>query len=505
MNPQSAFALRFVDRTEELQFIERMVDRVRLEGSVFPSLVNFFGLRGIGKTILFDQLRERLTGADVPCALVDLAEDKYYLPEQGLSEVLRDLVADVTASVDLVPREFHQELRRFNSVLEETRDEEGQYKDDDESCFYRAEQSNRVIDAFMGYVDSLLRDGPVVFLFDSADRASGEIVGWDEDERPVTFFDQLESTILSRLLCTNRVVAAVASQSRMRWKRFEVRRRLQEYQLGTFSVDDIREQMPQYEHLAGKIIRLTFGYPMGNAALAEELQAIERQKRRPVDEPIFDEYRTQLLDELVGNLIDEVVMKDVLAKLKRAFRVLAVFRRFEIATLRDILPQFLPEFGELRSADYLSLIGRMVGTTLVEWDPTRRGYTLNAVLRRIMSLHVLLCNKDRYLEINEAATKLYDELIESAEENRGCFILEKLYHLANTLASRPEPEILKTLQAELAGYLEKFYLGNVDGANTLLEQLWRDDELRATMPEEFSILVDDVRCFVDRQAHDSRL
>lgn len=492
MAARKALETRFVDRQDEIVLVERMVEEIYYERR-FPRqpLVNVVGIAGIGKSRLLNQLHDRLKNRGVACSFIDFANERYRPPERGQIEILSDIVAEM----DRRAIDFREELGQFDNILEQTRDESGEYKIDEASRFRRREQSNRVVNAFTAYTNELTEKGPVALFFDTAHEASIEI-GQDEKGRPITFLDQLENTVLSQLVVMDGVIIIVASRSPLYWKRFEVRCRAFPYRLLPFSIEDTREQLPGYSELVPHIFQLTFGHPLANIRLVEELQAIERREKRAVDESTLERYRGQLI-ELMDALIEQYVMRDISPELKRAFRMIAVLRQFDVNALRYILSQFVPEpFSDKGGAYFLSLIGKMVETTLVQWDPAKKGYSLDDTMRKMLALSMRLRNRDLYERVNAAAIKLYGDWIERVSENPSRFIIEKLYHRANLLRDwKTGLEIGSELKGELQEYLERFYRDEVYGipaAMELLEELKRDQELEGGIREGFPILTETV-------------
>src|SRR5437667_2166492 len=101
-------------------------------------IIDFYGVGGIGKTVLLHEVRQRCQDAQLRCIWVDL--------NKGLHEFSREFVHQV-----------QQYSRSLTSEISGNNDD-----------LYQSISETRV----------LLKRGPVVMLFDSIDANNNEHVGW---------------------------------------------------------------------------------------------------------------------------------------------------------------------------------------------------------------------------------------------------------------------------------------------------------------------------------------
>jgi hypothetical protein len=170
--------------------------------------------------------------------------------------------------------------------------------------------------------------------------------------------------------------------------------------------------------------------------------------------------------------------------------VISLARQFDVNVLRRLLTRFVEEpFAGKSAAYFLSVVGNMVRTTLVEWSSANRGYVLDPTIRWMLALNMKLAAGDRYEEINQELITLYEEWIERVPENRSGFIRERLYHegCLQTARGMSKGQIADRLCDLLLGYIEKYYpiieKGEVPpGLTTLREELSKDEELIRFLP-----------------------
>src|SRR5579864_2985541 len=130
----------FINRETALKSIEdvfeALLDKRRL---LRTPIIDFYGVGGIGKTVLLHQVRQRCQDAKLRCIWVDL--------NKGLYEFSREIV--------------HQAQQDSRSLT---------FEINDNNALYQSISATRI----------LLKRGPVVMLFDSIDATNNEQVGWIE-------------------------------------------------------------------------------------------------------------------------------------------------------------------------------------------------------------------------------------------------------------------------------------------------------------------------------------
>lgn len=443
----------YVNRTKELAEVRERLNLIRRGGLLFEAVLEWYGVPGIGKTTLGQMIDKLCSEMNVPFARVDFhQEENPHAPSYADDPLL--ILEDIVNALGLEePLEFRGMLGRYRQAEEE---------------YLRQERHKRVVRAFLGDMNKLLAKGPLVLLFDTTDQAARETITW------------LEESIISPLCLTGKCLTIWTGRFPQRWKRFEVRRRVVSEKLGPLTAKDTEEHVGP---MGTRIYTLTRGHPLGNEEVAEVVLRYEAEGRVAPD--------LELINALVDRVIDRYVMKGIEDDLKAAFRVLTVVRQFDVTILRRLLSSFLEEFKTLREPLFLSVLGRLKSTYLVEWDPVRKGYAIDPTIRRILALHLCYNHPKCYLQVNDMAADIYAEWIKKVQENRSVYVVERLYHRAipAIVNKRPLGLIIKELRKELEGYLATYYTDEdreraQRSTDQLLQELSRDEELREIIGDE---------------------
>ncbi len=441
-----------VNRAEQINQMRKRLNTVlRLERPVFESILNWHGIPGIGKTTLGHMIADLCQEMSVPFARVDFnPEENRRAPQYVEDKVL--ILEDIFVGLG------KHEPTAFREALDHYRQAETEH--------LRLKRRERVVEAFLNYLNDLMEEGPIVVLFDTTDLADTEVVTW------------LEESVISPLCLTGKCVIIWTGRFEQRWKRFEVRRRVVSQKLEPLPLKATEEQVGP---VGTRIYRLTYGHPMGNEEVAD---AIHEYQTRGQEAEEHD-----LVNVLVEKVIDEYVMKDIAPELQAACWALAVVRQFDVIILRRILSEFVPHFKETEA--FLKVLGQLTATSLVEWDAVRKGYALDETVRRILALYLRLNQPERYLSINEAAANIYEEWIERVSENRSIYVLERLYHQANiaSIKGGTQSRVVEKLEGELQGYLEKYYQDDerdfaISSTTQLLEEMRQDSELKEIVGDQ---------------------
>ena len=474
-----AIAETFVNREYEIDIVEERVDIIRYGGTVFQAVINFFGVVGIGKTMLSQEIYKRMRAYGIPCALVDFTrDDKYHHPIRGPITLLEDIAASVASRVELQPLAFQDLCAGFWKEYRAEKPEQT-----------LLEQRDRVTEAFLDYADRLLRyleRVPMVLLIDTTEAAEQEVLDW------------LEGEIFIPLLRTERVVIVIAGRVPWRLKEFQVRRRTYQYRLPPFGRETAEKQLRDYRHLTPKIIEVTFGHPDANRRLVEKVYELE-QKEGPFSPQQFDAHKATLVRELVEGLIDDKVLADMPVEVRQALHLIAPLRQFDVSALRHLLTHFLPKRG---SHYYLAMVRQMVESTVVEWDSARKGYAIDPIARRMLALDMLLHRPQDYATIHEESVAMYEDWIQRIPEARSRYLVEKLYHMAEVLRAEEEPDevIGERLQEELVCYLQDSYRAEEEVAvmaalDRLEQELSGDEELDQASGGRLEALIGIVEAF----------
>lgn len=464
-----AQAQPFANRDWELEAVLYRLDILRSGGGVFQCVINFYGIPGIGKTRLLQEIQHR--AQKIVASLTDLAA--FRDGHRAGPEILADQMRQIEQQVGPSEIGFQKALQAFRAhpVPQDPYDEAAWYE-------FR-QKARQVADAFALFVYRYAKQPqqPVMLLFDNSEAAVGET------------FDWLEYEVFSPLVQTDRILLVVAGRSPVRWKRFEVRRRVLLRKLNPPENGRLFEKPgASWAPIAPKIIQITFNYPPANEAVVAELERV------PItDQETFDRRRPALIQRLMAGVVEEKLLAGVDQDIRQVWRIAALLRQFDVTTLRRVLPEFEPEFAGRGGNYYLPMFNRMVDTALVEWSAERKAYVLDHTLRQFLALDLETRDPDLARRVHEYAANLYRRWLEDAPESRSARLVEWLYHQAQALrlAGREPPEIAAGLRRALQPVMDRFYHPItveedrlLDGARQLIEELKRDPDLPGLLGKE---------------------
>lgn len=465
----------FANREDELDPVdERMYEG--LWGRKIPQpVVIYWGVNGIGKSWLLHHLAhkyrfplcERPPGArkDPFSALTDF-KDEFSLTLEGWGQLLSTMVTQVADQLDGRIAPAAKALTAFRQAAEAVSAGRGTL--------------DELAEHFTAFINTLSDEFVPLLLFDSM-----EVL---EEEYPDHFY-WFEEHIVAPLVRYDQVLTAFAARRELRhWRQFEVRRRIRRVPLDPFSREDIQEQFKKAQirdfALVGNVIYpYTFGHPYAAWYLQSQLEAL-----RPPSEPFDQRFVAARHPEVAAALgeIEEWLLEPLPVKLRTQLRQASVLRKFHINSLRFILAELLEDETYSKRSDsfFLDLIGQMVVTNLVRYSSAHQGYIADRTVRRLLNLRVQLQEPDEYRRRHTKALELYKNWTNRLPENCGGFLIEAIFHTtARARANGWPPEAawqeIETLLNK-ALQPDKF---DLEGADFLVEELRRDDELQEMLSE----------------------
>lgn len=480
--PQQSLSIEFTNRVTELEIVASRIETLQRGRGAFQCVLNFYGIPGVGKSEMLGEIqRLARTGnwpgrrlAPVLCALTSLdagaSSDTSHLSGP---EILATLIRQIDEQPSIPKPSFYDNLDALRKEISAP-------LQDDEAWYRERQAAKRVADSFNIhlYQKTQKLKQPVILLFDDSDKAGSEVLDW------------LEFEVFSPLVQTDKVLLILAGSSPVRWRRFEVRRRVY---LGKLhppqeSIRLVSQQAPQWTKVADKIVQLTFGLPTANETVVEALNQID--KRRPIDTSTFDQLRPELMERLITDLVERRLWQDVEQELWPVFHLVAPLRQFDVTTLRNILPQFDPERFSGRGGNYyLLMLNKLIDTALIEWSTQRKAYVLDDTLRHILALDMEIRQPELAEKIHQRAAELYERWLAEVPESRSSYLIEWLYHCAKGYALAGNDQILVGNRSteELRRQLQAIYSqpSQPNGSNErlldctrrLVNELSLDDEL----------------------------
>jgi hypothetical protein len=469
----------FSNRSGEIAIVADRVQALQGRRPVFQCVLNFYGIPGVGKSTLISEICRLALSGDWPAhKLKPMIAASIDLQASALVEAsylagptaLASLAKQIEKQTGVISQAFHKDFANFRQLVP--------FDPQDEEAWYRARQAaKRMADSFTQYVYDRVKEPGLaaILLFDNSETLEPET------------FDWLEFEILSPLVQTDRVLLILAGSSPVRWKRFEVRRRvyLGKLRPPADRVEIVQHQAPSWSRVAPNIVQLTFGLPTANETVVEALDKIPEPQK--IDAVTFDTYRPQLMERLITDLVEKRLWRNVDEELWPVFRLVAPLRQFDVTTLRNVLPKLEPEqFAGLGGNQYLLMLNQLIDTRLVEWSTERKAYILDDTLRHILALDMETRALPQAVEVHHIAAEIYEGWLAEANESRSSYLVEWLYHCAKGYQLRGQDQLVtgSKISDKLRQLLVRYYRPDgeldertLDSASRLINELGRDDEL----------------------------
>jgi hypothetical protein len=459
LRPHTYAQAQFVNRDQELLTISERVRQLQEKNQVVESIINFWGVRGIGKTWMLRRLRGeyayRAEAAASPvgviptCALLSTPPDE--LRPTSQNHIVHALAADALAQLgpDLSAEEAEN--------LAQAQD---------------TGQTEALVRALLSLSQSFV---PLILL-DDAERVS-------QDD-----WDRLEQGLIEPLVSTNRVLVVIAGRRRVsRWRRFEVRRRVMEphkSEVAPFDKKAVTKQLARHDRRIP--VDLFFPYTAGNPHLVD---AIARHivswtggdQEVDLDQGWFDDRRMPLLQILRAS--EAYLLDHIPASLLQVLDAVSPLRSYRLEALRCMLTG--QEGADERRTDghYLNILRALdQETEVVWWDRERRAYVTSAVVRRLIGRRQLLDRPEDYANRHRRALEMYQGWVDDYPEASEDFILEIWFHLASLYQQDHNYGRLRD-QAKAALHFARSHL-STDRFMILPKQLEQDGELDILLPTD---------------------
>jgi hypothetical protein len=307
---------------------------------------------------------------------------------------------------------------------------------------------------------------PLLLIVDAWERTPDALITW------------VERLLLLPLVRSQRLIGAFGSQVALRWRQFEVRRRVKARSLEAFSPEFTRQQLDDNSALSKVVFEMTFGHPFANEVVFEMANSH--------DAPLewLEQHRGEVAQRIVDD-IQERVLADVTEELKRIFRVIALFREFDVNTLRAVLPQFYEEFRNRSQSALLISIKQLLETRLVSWSDEKRAYQIDPTVRRIFARALEWSNPKQYEALRDAAIAYYETLIRDIPGSRNVYLIEYYYH--HLYKADPDKYNQSHIQLSFQQFLQKYYVSpdgrflDEQSLHALRQVLEKDQELQETL------------------------
>lgn len=511
--PWQAPALeQLVDREEQVgQFKERL-RRIRQNRPLSPSLYEWYGGPGIGKTMLIRLLVDVCRRQECRYAAINFKElnDRAFLadPSRLIESMAEQLIGHAALKGDLL----HRRARALR---------QSEHPDDIVTAYAKLsrhdllyarpewlDKMRSVATSFIGLVRNLGLEQtaaedpvphpdeqerftqPVALFFDETDYAPANLIYW------------LEEWVISPLLASRHCVIVWTARSPWRWRKPDVQNLVNLQSLAPFSLEESTAQLRRggeldlATELFGRIFALTHGHPAANRVAQEQLA--EKWPDLPEPRSLSAQDEQDLLRAVFERVINQYAFKNLSDEEAAAFRRVALVRWFDVTMLQALLSW--PEDHEFQgwgTADFRQLLNQMKLKQLLAWD---KGLTLDPALRPIIHDYYRLCEPDIYIRANRVALDVYGQWLDRAIDNRNLYLIEELYHWAlleqvgQSVMVDDEPmSVAEHLRRRLAQYRD--WIPDPDNRRHVLGllqgQISADKDLaRLTVNESLSELVE---------------
>lgn len=464
----------FVDREKELKLIRNKLDKGIIGKQMQSVITCFWGAFGMGKSWLLLEFEH-------------LYEDGGLLPPDGSNPTI---AARLDLNREILPALWQNDRLNREQLIRELWKQLASQLSTTMPNLERA-SADEWAEAFVNEVTLWsTRSATPIIMLDTVD----DLV--TQDER--TFF-WIEQHLVEPLALTDRVLFVFTSRGELRrWKRFQVRRRVELHRLSPFDAETAAEEVGADPRLGKVLLRYAFGHPLITDYLGTELKArgIDLQAAQEVEETI----EPSLMHGILGDVRREILrtvpeLSSILA------RYASVLRWVSVEPLRFLAEEMsLIESGH-GDAFYLNLVAELQAHHLLYWSSERNTYEPDPVLRRLMAYFLELDDSAQFAEAHLAAFDFHRDHLSQYPQYLARYVPELAYHRAtlNRL------EVLEPQRPTLEAWWEQFLSGkepiHPKRWAELAEALERDEELREVLSiEDYERLHSEAQSRAARQA-----
>ena len=443
---------RFVDRERELNYIAGLCDAAATPGGTSSGVVNFWGIKGSGKTWLLHRLKDRYQYRPPQFPYQKPTLTAYFSFEQNKgvrpAEAARALAHAFSAQV----------LRQINHIISEA-----------EKQLLESVQETGALDSFVRVFRQLTDNFAPLLMLDTCENISSDV--WRE----------IELEIIEPLVRTNRVIFVVAGRQYVRqWHRFEVRRRVASFTntlVSPFNKETALQQIQrgnyQLDRSPELFVEEVYRYSGGNPFMVDLFARSARTRSDIV----------RLINENEATLLG--IGKDWRPLIEQ----LAPLRFYRGDSLRFMLAVDNSEEESRPDNYYLSILRDLdAASEVVWWDHGKKAYVTSPPVRQMINLRQSLeeRTRDSFVAQHRQAIAMYRSQLEKYPRTSDDYVLEIWFHLANIYLATEGRE---GLEKELQDVLPLVDPLDSDSTNSLQKALEADQELLDLLPTEMSQLL----------------
>jgi hypothetical protein len=443
----------FQDREEELEKVASRVTKACADNEINRSIINFWGIPGIGKSWLLRYIQEKYkyyygkpaSKRPTITALFDFRKTDNHATMTA--QVAREMAKQILAQLD---REDHQAIKKSLVRLVHREDETEQVK------------------SFTRILTLLTSDFIPILLFDSTELLDEETCR-DLEERviePVTWTEYC-------------IIILAGRRQRLPLKQYAVRHRVEDTEIKPFERNYVEKQLYRWGFtlLADDVYALSYGHPQTTEILGVGLKRIS--ERTTIDSTFFVK-NSQAFAACLSQVEDHI-LEDVKPGIRAALELISVLRYFRVDQLRTFMIEFCgDEYRKKPDSFYNQMIGEMEKTNLVWRSPEHRAYVASHTVRRIINRRLDLRDRARYVRLHEKALATYQKWISELPRNSGEFIIEAVFHLAMLCRGNDWTKFRNDVQV----FLEATEALSLEETQSLCDQLEEDREIEDILPRE---------------------
>jgi hypothetical protein len=446
----------FVNRQDE---VEKITDKIRLlqaEQPVSQSVINYWGIEGIGKSWLLNFLKDKFSySRNIIYNKIPTFAVLYNFRDMDAGDGLSRFARDVSSQV----------LEQLKSVLPS-------------EAKPRLESANKSgnLEVLSDSILVLTKNFTPLILLDHADNV------------PAGTWDEIEKTLFEPIVTTGRVLIVVAGRRQMpRWKRFEVRRRLMEAHNSQIKPFDKQGVIRQVEKRHVPISAdLLYPYTAGNPhivdAFVQNIQEWTKDSEKVrIDKNWIEENKKSFLDVL--QLSESELTRGVAGRLRQPLFAVVPLRFFRLEAMRHMLIGQNAKFKSEPEGYFLQLVRSLdQETEIVWWEREKRAYVTSEVVRKLI-------NRSKYLEAprdyeasHKQAFEMYQQWADDSPKTSDEFIIEMLFHHASICEVKNDAGCLRSEVDTILNFARANL--SVERRDTLHKLIKDDIELLDLFPDE---------------------
>jgi hypothetical protein len=410
----------FVNRIPELTTIEDNFNKFFHQKETptnYTSILDFYGVKGIGKTSLLQRFSERLIETNTRYIEAEFHPDEVIFASRILTQTQKYM--PITPAEENAEDVYTQLIQRIKRLLEQ---------------------------------------GPLVLLLDAVDT---------NDKQQI----ELLENMLGALVGYQTLFVLLTSRHRLHFENERtVRDRLKTYSVEPFNQEHSYAYLQLLDpSLSVEQCRIIFDWTRGYPLAMNMLVEIIHEGHDITEEQGQKHMAQRLADQMFGQELLTTINSDEQEWYRTILYLLAVPRSFNLVLLQQLIERFQPDYALASSLAYLVLPRKIIQATgAITWDIAQAGFTMDEPIRSILQLNLKVNHARLYKELHGFLAQYNKQnALAATNRERPHYLREYLYHSACSsqpgqlvsLLSRTGKDIIQqTKQSpdQLIQFLEEF-------------------------------------------------